>query len=143
MDEHNEIMQTHAGMLASFDARIDSLEVARDDTKQSTLDHTARLTELERTVDTMTERNHHYEKSIDIMGKDIQILGEKQETLKERMPSKDEWLEVKNGIKELTTRNGKNYDKVKDIIITVIISCIITYALTQVLVFFASKGGTP
>jgi hypothetical protein len=77
------------------------------------------------------------------MGKDIQILGEKQETLKERMPSKDEWLEVKNGIKELTTRNGKNYDKVKDIIITVIISCIITYALTQVLVFFASKGGTP
>jgi chromosome segregation ATPase len=123
--------------------RIGTLEEAKDEIKVIASTHDARLIELERTVDKMSERNTHYEGKIDLMDKSIQILGEKQETLKERMPSKDEWQEIKQGIRDIQGRDGKSFSRIKDIIITVVLSGAITYFLTKLLESIASKGGTP
>jgi chromosome segregation ATPase len=142
MAHDEETINTHVGMLAQYGARIDALEGIRDDLKQETSVHAVRINELERIVDTVSERTHHYEVKIDLMDKSIQILGEKQETLKERMPSKEEWQAIKKGIDDLKGKNGRTFDRIKDLILTVIVTGILTYFLTT---FFAvvSVKGTP
>lgn len=138
MGEHEGIdTRAHSSALSEYGVRISNLEKSQEESQING----SRITELERRVDVMSERTHHYEEKIDNMDKSIQLLNEKQDTLKERMPSRDEWQTLKKSIDELKGKGAKTYDRIKGIALTAIITGVATYYLMKFLE--SINGGTP
>lgn len=134
-----DLQKEHSLTIQELSLRVEALEISKGDHRA--MDH--RVAELERTVDVMGERTKHYESKIDLMEKSIQVLTEKQEALKERMPSRDEWNNLKTAVDSLQGKGGRTFDRIKDLILAAIVSGTMAYFLLKILEQIAPKGGTP
>lgn len=131
----------HVGMLASLDARMTAMETARGAELSEFRDAFERVHELERKVDTMTLRMERYEDEFRGIRKDLSLISEKQDTLKERTPSREEWNELKKAVSGLKDKPINTWNKIKTVVLTIAASGIVYFILSQLFPAIFTKGG--
>lgn len=139
-NEHNGVdVPKHSALLASLDARVGTLEEARSSDIIVDRDSSDRLHELERKVDVMSERMGRYEGEFSGIRHDLSLITDKQDLLKERTPSRDEWNELKKAVTALKDKPMNTWNKIKTIALTIAASGFIYYVLAQLLPTVFSK----
>ena len=143
LSNHNGVdIPKHSALLASLEARVTTLEESHISDSVSNKDSFERVHELERKVDVMSERMGRYEDEFHGIRRDLSLIAEKQDTLKERTPTREEWNDLKKAVTVLKDKPMNTWNKIKTIALTIAASGFIYYVLSQLLpaVF---NGGTP
>jgi hypothetical protein len=81
----------------------------------------------------MSERMGRYESEFMGIRHDLSLITDKQDLLKERTPSRDEWNELKKAVTSLKDKPMNTWNKIKTIALTVAASGFIYYVLAQLL----------
>jgi uncharacterized coiled-coil protein SlyX len=130
MGEMCELHKTIEDKFSSIDNQFSSVyERMHDDGK--VVD--GRLTEVERTVDTLSLRATQHELEFAKIQASQALTTEKLETLKERMPTRDEWTNMKQDIKLLLGKGGRSFDRIKDILLTAILTGVASFVVAKLL----------
>ena len=134
MDEHQEVdVTSHTSQLASLDARVTGLASDLNNIACEYRESCGRVHELERRVDVMTEKFNRYDYEFNSIRKDLDLIKEKQETIKERVPTRDEWNSIKTSIASINGAPAAKWEKLTTIIFTTFITGIVAYALASLL----------
>jgi chromosome segregation ATPase len=123
----------HTSLLATLDSRLGILEVSTETEISERKDTSNRVHELERRVDVMSERLQRYDNEFASIHRELSLITEKQETLKERTPTRDEWNEIKKTLGGIKSKPAATWEKVKTVALTAIVTGIVAFLLSQVL----------
>lgn len=132
MEEHQEI-PGHSALLASLDARLTSLESNVVNSFSGNRDSQVKIHEIERRVDVMAEKLNRFDGEFASIQKELALITEKQETLKERVPTRDEWNSIKTSISSLTHAPGVKWERLMTVVLTAIVTGVISYVIVRVL----------
>ena len=132
-EQHEGVVPRHSALLASLDTRINTIEEYHASSASFDREFSERLHEQERKVDVMSERMGRYESEFMGIRHDLSLITDKQDLLKERTPSRDEWNELKKAVTSLKDKPMNTWNKIKTIALTVAASGFIYYVLAQLL----------
>lgn len=138
MDElHQGVdVSAHSAALEGISIRLASLEEAK-------MEHTlfnSRITELERNVDIISERTKHYEDNFERLNKGFELLSEKLDLLKERVPAREEWNSIKTAANQPMVEEASKWKRIKDVLLTVVLTGGAMFFLNQLLPLFFKKA---